>query len=268
MKRFFKGQEAIEFILITALVFFGALFAVILLGDKLSAFFSSGSSLHQTNARKPATITTSDNQKYNPDFEVEAEEPPLSTDTVGDYPAIVDANGNMKVDFDGKQMTLTSDVLADLNTVFETSGSDGATQVMEVLSEMVDQHCDSSQPNCGIQMLFGNGTRTSNVSGTVFQGSASVNSVGLKVNDQVIIIQNDQDISNAQYSPFGGVFTIKGRIDPSTNELVGTVSSVSQAKVSGDFRGVYSNTGITDGYFTSNISSRHQTVTFDWDINF
>ena len=45
MNRCPSGQEAIEFILISVLVFFGALFAVVAFGDKLSGFFESGSSI-------------------------------------------------------------------------------------------------------------------------------------------------------------------------------------------------------------------------------
>lgn len=132
--RNFSGQEAIEFILITALVFFGALFAVLLFGEKISAFFSPDSTVAQVANNKPAGYDASSGQKYAPDYETMAEEEPLNVGpepepSGGDLPFTSDENISLAI--------------KDFNNYIQTSGSSGGTDVIAQYMANISQQLEA-----------------------------------------------------------------------------------------------------------------------------
>lgn len=121
------GQEAIEFILITALVFFGALFTVLVFGNKLSAFFGPGSSAVKVANSSSTVIDPTDATRYSQDF-----------DTISQEPEIVEVQQTEPVNISYEpgsstiklgQYELTS-LPANFNEYLQTSGSSGGTAVM------------------------------------------------------------------------------------------------------------------------------------------
>lgn len=66
-----KGQEAVECILITSVVFLGALTTMFVFGDKISGFFTSGSSVAQVANQKAPSITAQTPMAFQNDFKTE-----------------------------------------------------------------------------------------------------------------------------------------------------------------------------------------------------
>ena len=118
-----RGQEAIEFVLITTLVFFGALFVVLVFGSKISNFFTYGSSVAQTANNSVVVLDANSNQKFNPDYDTYVDYATTDPNAVkaveGSTPGTVDIIiGDLKV----------SAVPDSTEAYIQTSGSSGYTE--------------------------------------------------------------------------------------------------------------------------------------------
>lgn len=123
--RNFYGQEAIEFILITALVFFGAFFTVMLFGEKISAFFDRDSTIAKTAETKNFYEPTQE-MKFKNDYVTEAKEEPLPAEILEKYEKLQNPT---TISTDVVSSELISS-LPDINDYIQTSGSSGATDFM------------------------------------------------------------------------------------------------------------------------------------------
>ncbi len=63
-----SGQEAIEFVLISVLVFFAALFSMLVLGDKVAAFFNSDGSAVKASQGSSIAINPLSPVRFHPDY--------------------------------------------------------------------------------------------------------------------------------------------------------------------------------------------------------
>lgn len=127
------GQEAMEFILITALVFFGALFTIMIFGEKISGFFTSGSSIHQTSKTSVKSLTASNVPSFQVDYETSVDIPrPAILETMG-----INGSENMDViDIDGIKVHVPTDI----GTLIQTTGSSGGTdQIVDAIKALVSQ---------------------------------------------------------------------------------------------------------------------------------
>jgi len=132
----FSGQEAIEFILISALVFFAAIFSFIVLGDKLSEFFMKDSAAVKVANQKAPAITASQTQKYSfsHDLNTGVSDAPL-------YSA--PERATKKIDYEGDTFTLDfgdlklTNIPADFNNVIKSTGSAGETSIISGLLEQI-----------------------------------------------------------------------------------------------------------------------------------
>lgn len=126
------GQEAIEFILITVLVFFGALFTIIAFGDKLSSFFTSGTSVHKVSGAKVTALTAENVPSFNSNYETFVDIPrPVIVET---QPS--DIEGMEVIDVDGIKIQVPTD----LSNVIQTTGSSGGTeQITDSIKALVAQ---------------------------------------------------------------------------------------------------------------------------------
>lgn len=262
MFRVQKGQEAIEFILITALVFFGAFFTVLIFGDKLAALFGKESQVNRVASNPPAVVSSSEAPKFQADYETAAEEI-VTTKSVGNYELQFNEQGDVMFEASGQEVKLTADVLENLNIVFETSGSTGLEVVLDEINNMIKKHkADYPNSDVPIEIDFGDGARMSTGEVTSgYIGKAEVNSYALKVGNDVIIVQNDQDCLNNCGEK--GVYRIEGSIDEQ-NKFTGTVTSQSPDNLYGDFTAEYNNGNIKNGYFNDNAMG----FAYTWNILF
>lgn len=132
-----NGQEALEFVLITVLIFFGAIFTIVVFADKIAAFFSSDSSAAVVSKKEINVLDASSQPRFSANYEtIAANSEIISPGSLGgtvEEPAFDCDKTSCKVDFG--TFTL-SDVPLDLTQQIETSGSSGGT---EIIVNLMDQ---------------------------------------------------------------------------------------------------------------------------------
>jgi len=128
-----SGQEAVEFILITVLVFFGALFTILVFGEKISAFFTRDSSVVKVASQTPSVLNPDSKGKFDPDYETKASEDQ-------------DNNENLTVNYNEGTGTLQlgditlTGVPDDFATYIQTAGSSGGTELLAgLINQIADQ---------------------------------------------------------------------------------------------------------------------------------
>lgn len=138
MVRDFNGQEAVEFILISVLVFFGAIFTITVFGDKLSGFFTSGSSVVSSSKSSKNLLTSQSAMTFKPDYETTADIPikdtqDLSSDEISNAEIVCTGD-----DCSLKLGDITLKNLPDnFNEYIKTAGSSGGTKTV---SDLLNQY--------------------------------------------------------------------------------------------------------------------------------
>lgn len=268
-----RGQEAVEFVLIAVLVFLAALFTIFLFGQKISNFFTTDSAVTQTSKLNPNLISSSNNQNYIPDYQTKADpsvnDPGyVAPNTTSNTTSSVDptqtasdiklnSDGSVSLTVNGQNVNLTASVMSNLNTVFETVGSSGATtEVQKAIQKLIEQH-KAEYPNSDVpvEMVFGKGDRsdTTNVStnGNYSGAISGMNEVTLMVGTHAIVIQKDQ--------------TLEGQ--PITNGAIHTVEgNISGATFSGTLDGGFTPlTGTANGGYPNSLSGAGIMWNFNYD---
>lgn len=293
MIRRLRGQEAIEFILIAVLVFFAALFVMITLGNNLAAFFKTDSSVAKSANKDVNLISLTDPVKYTPDFETHAENDPLQTSSpalsdisydnidISNYNTIINSDGSITVDIDGQAITLPKEVIALQDTALQTTGSSGANSLIKEIAYMIETYKSEYPAGVPVELAFGVGDRRSN--DAVFNGTAEVNTVAIKVGDKVVIIQKDQKCSWASSGvPQGGccathenatgTYRIEGNV-AADGTFTGDVTSESSSSVTGKYSGKLNT---SNGFVFEDTSFKADPIAnygsystnFTWDIKF
>lgn len=242
-----SGQEAVEFILITALVFFGALTTITIFGNKVSAFFTSDSAMAKTANASAKVINASYNQQFKPDYETSVDYPPtdpnaLTTDTTPNpvpvsnfdmlsYNIQMNEDGSASFNIKGQDIMLNPTTVEDLNIVFETTGSSGITEeVIRAIEKLITNNADKYGPGeVPINMSFGEGKRA-RLSVGHYEGTATKNMVTLTAGDDMILVQKDQNTFTCSGVPMSineeeSIQVIEGKVDTSKKTFTGTISS-------------------------------------------
>jgi hypothetical protein len=218
MKRRLKqGQEATEFVLIAILVFFTAVFSVMLFGNKIKAFFESDSAVAKTAGQKATVISPTSLPKYEQDFITEVPDtntplyavPETVTPTTlvqGSLAPDVDLDslnitnnpdGSVAFQVGTQSVNLPSEVL---NHVQEASGSYGnQIDLISEIAYMIQTHqAEYPGENVPVDITFGDGIRnpTDGNDSTSYSGTASVNTAMLKVGDHMVLYQVDHHVAD------------------------------------------------------------------------
>lgn len=283
MTRNYRGQEAIEFILITSLVFFGALFTVFIFGNKIAALFGDKSSVIATSNLGSSIITSDKAIKYPPDYIKEVDEEPLiaaSKEQIGSHEVYMADNGSAYFSIGKQSVTLSSDIVNLQNTMMQTSGSSGLETIVDEIAYMIETHKDEFNGDVPVEISYGVGNRWSD--DAHFKGTAEVNTVSVKVGNHVVVLQNDQTCKYAEggvakgaccttHENATGLYRLEGNIN--NGQYTAKVTSDSISKVSGNYTAdVDTSNGFNLNNATFNAGSianysKYQT-TFHWDINF
>jgi hypothetical protein len=279
-KRNCNGQEAVEFILIAALVFFAALFAMFVFGNKLASFFQNDSAVAKTAGLNASVVDSSTPSQYDAEYitSAPAASTPLyapPTINIGGYDVLENADGSLSFDAAGQVITIPQEIVALQETVMETTGSSSWLDLVKEVGYMVEKHkAEYPDSDVPVEILFGTGDRSASISGQTAQyfGSATANTTTIKVGNDLVIIQNDQDCSVTNtFCLFEGKFRIEGSLDASNN-FTGNVTSklkdYSYVNTSGTLKGKVdlSNGGfnINNGIYNQYDSYNNANITFDW----
>lgn len=248
MKSRFSGQQAIEFALVSGIILLGSLMGYFFLSQKLSGFFTSDSAIAKTYSHKVNTVSASsvfyeNNQAYNLPSSPANNSSTAKVQTVNGVPINFSADGSANFAVNGQQITLTSDTMNNLNTVFETVGPAGLdTEVVRAIQLLVNEN-QSNFPGQAVpvNMVFGDGSRYTTKQNTdtganesiSYDGTASMNIVSISVGGHSITIQKDHGcsggictgaadrkyvINNKKQSDGTFVGTFTSNIDVVTNE--------------------------------------------------
>lgn len=243
-----KGQEALEFVLITALVFFGALFSLMIFGDKLAAFFKTDSSVAQSATGQPQVLNPSNPIKYNPDYATYSENNelissanPSTIATNNNVDVTINSDGSASFVVGSQNVTIPSSAISDMNVLMGTTGSDGVNKLIDLMAYMIETHAaEYPSGDVPLEIRYGTGTRAldyeDNEPDETYSGTAEVNTVTIKVGDHLVILQQDQScFENQGKDPCDsdemkgmGTHTIDGYIDANGN-FNATISSTSES---------------------------------------
>lgn len=278
MNRKIKGQEATEFVLIVVLVFFAALLTTTLFGNKIASFFMTDSSVVKSAKSTPSLVSSADLPKYTPDYETKAASDATLT-KIGGYDVIENSDGSLSFQVGGQNVNLSADVVNLQNTVFQTTGSSGAGDLIKEIGYMINKYkADYPGSNVPVEIAFGQGDRgySDDKLSISYTGSASVNTISLKVGNNLVVLQKDQTCEVIATScNYQGNYRIEGTIN-SSNIFNGNVTSSGiNYNPHGTYTAQIDNSGIinfnkgvyyqTDNY---NIKNGYPSVLYNWNINF
>lgn len=142
-----KGQEALEFVLVTVLVFFGALLAIFVFGDKIAQFFSLNSTNAAANNTSKAMIKADANGRYysenfgslpanNPN-KGQISETPENSGGQPESPVSTCSNGVCSIDFGSFILNGVPENFDDFVKSSGTSG--GIDKMIALLLQLADQ---------------------------------------------------------------------------------------------------------------------------------
>jgi hypothetical protein len=146
MKTIYKassGQEAIEFILISVLVFMASLITIFLLGQQLANFFQTDSAVAKTAGQETPVISAASDVKYSPDYitqvdTMDQENRILTADGFADAPQ---KTVPVITDADLKNLLLNTypdDLQTTINTTGASGGTDDIASVLEQLAAYIE----------------------------------------------------------------------------------------------------------------------------------
>lgn len=187
-----KGQEIAEFAIITLVVAVVVIGSLFIFSDNIRVFFENNPAIEK--ARQPV-----------PTFDLM--EPVSSADVYTPPPGLTDieivenTDGSIQFKYQGQDVVISNDLLANLDEVFMTSGASGVNNdVVEAIAYLINEHKAEYEPHeVPIKMGFGKGTRAQGESykpnelqGQTYQGFAEANTVSIAVGNHLMVVQKDQ----------------------------------------------------------------------------
>lgn len=248
-----KGQSIIEFAVITAVIALGGIFTFTMLGNNINELFFSSVEKQKNfdpfDAKNPTTQTTPTDENTESKEIVE-------TKVIGNYSVDMLADGSAIISVNGKEITLSAASFDSMNTVLQTSGSEGS--LIDIVGYMLETHAaEYPDTDVPIEISFGDGTRYTDPVGdgtyyNSFISTASINTVSVKVGDHLIILSNDQDVIISPYDTNPnemiekGVNKIEGTIRPGGTIFDATITSDNPSLNNQSLSAVINQTG--DGF--------------------
>jgi hypothetical protein len=248
------GQEAIEFVLVCALIFVATVFGFMIMGDKLAGFFMNDSATVKVASQSAPVINASSSLKYGQNYTTAAtvSDKPLyekqyTLSKVGSVEVSEYPDGSLSFEVAGQQVAISSKIVDLQKTVSETTGSSSWQDLVSNIAYLIENNKDAyPDGNVPVEIAFGTGNRKNVIYGgfmqsdetAVYQGDAEVNMTALKVGDQMIIFQTDQKCTATSSGgcAYQGSYRIEGTIDQN-NTFKGDVTSnvTSHGETSGTF---------------------------------
>lgn len=211
-----RGQNLIEFLIIIAVVVVGGILVLTLLGGNINTMFNK---------------TTTHVEKFDPFNSKGVVQTVTGTSTVNGVPVETMSDGSAVIEYNGQKVTISPDVLNNLNTVLETSGADGVSvEIMKAIQQMIDDNKAAFDPaDVPIEFLFGNSSRKETSATDPYDGGASINQVVLKVGSDTKIIVKDHTAGSDP--ALSGTYIIDGNFT-GTNFVNDTMTFINSAGTS------------------------------------
>lgn len=186
------GQEVVEFALISVLVLLSSLLVLIIFGNKISYFFSDISS-----AKKAADLPSKSIDPNNTTLLVNNNFSVLTTATTNNVLPSNNLNitnnpdGSTSFTVAGKNYSLNSTVISNIDQVMQTSAGSGKTELIKEIAALIAKYQQAypNQPVPDVKLDFGTSSISEN-NGTNYNGTA-MNTTTIKVGELFVVIQKD-----------------------------------------------------------------------------
>ncbi|NTW45014.1 MAG: hypothetical protein HGB14_11440, partial [Anaerolineaceae bacterium] len=152
-----------------------------------------------------------------------------STQKLADREVEFHQDGSISFKVGNQELSVNKDALDYYNIAIETSGAAGIEDLISDIAYMIEK-CQSKYPTGEmpkVELMFGTSDRISAQDDLPsYQGKATVNSTTIKIGNDMLVIQKDQNCtaSRKHNCYFQDEYKIEGSYD-STNNFVGNVSS-------------------------------------------
>ncbi|MEW5821729.1 MAG: hypothetical protein AB1782_16160, partial [Cyanobacteriota bacterium] len=170
---------------------------------------------------------------------------------------------------------LSSDIVQLQDIVMETSGSEGATSLVDEIAYMINKYkAQYPNGNVPLELAFGTGERDYLNGPTTYKGNASVNTIALTVGNDLVVIQKDQKCEGQNTSSLNactasGIYRVEATLDSNNNITTTNINATfnNGGSANGSYNASVNNSNglVISGLFTLNTSSR---PVYQWDIDF
>lgn len=258
-----KGQSLLEFAVILSVIVVFAVGALTILGGNVKDTYNNTKTKYE--GFKPFDYMTGDASRATGSS---GEKVPDSLD-ITDVNISSNDDGSVTMNVANQNITLPTSVLDNMNTVFETSGSDGMNDhVVSAIKQLVMEHKDDYPGDVPLDIKFGASQRniTGATSSISYSGVAEFNQVTLSVDDHYVILVKDQNIDGKEVidDDERGIYKIDGR----NNEVEGfrgTVSALDTNNATNTLDGIPISGNAKAGGFE--LSGKNSTNSmFDWSL--
>ena len=228
-----KGQEAIELVLLSVLLFFASLSVLSIFSDTIKDFFTKSSSLFaSTNKNKIITTETQTMfpaiEQYRPWSEQLTNQLSSEIIDIQGHDVLIEPDGTSSLYLDDQELVLSPDFMDLNNTVMQTNGSSGLKRIIPEIVYLLKKNKDKYPPGqVPLEISFGSGLRLAkNKHNDSYSGNVDLNTATIKVGNDIVIIQVDQTCIRGdkdQTCAMKGIYRIEGSIDKN-NKFEGDVS--------------------------------------------
>lgn len=261
-----QGQNLIEFLLILSLVVIGGILAFTLLGGNVDTLFS------KINNVDPFNTNSQTNQQEETNNSIPPPNPVVSTETIAGYPVDIHEDGSASFKVGTQPVSIPKSALDLQNTVFQTTGSSGMTDLVKEVAYMIQSNSSTyPEGNVPVTISYGTGYRSWVEGSSTYTGVAEVNTTFIKVGSDMVIIQQDQKCTGT--CSYTGRYRIEGHI-AIDNTFDGTVTS--NVNTYGSTHGTFTATiDQSSGLKVSNSKYNHYDnyytttpASYNWNIDF
>jgi Flp pilus assembly pilin Flp len=231
-----RGQTVTELVIILALISVAGIAALFLLGGNINEMFTRAydnfKDFDPLNAKATvATVPDSDDDvtPFDPPLPDLPPADSVNTLEIEGIEVTQYADGSYSFPVGAQNITISPEQLSKMNTVLETTGSAGLSDLVKEMAYLVDKVKDDyGGADVPIDIQFGTSARICQTAsddpgyeGIAFPGTAEVNSVTIAAGNQLILLTNDQ--AQGAENPLSGTlgkYRIEGYIDNSGQDMV------------------------------------------------
>lgn len=268
------GQNIIEFAIIIAIVALGSIFALTILGGNINTMFSKSNDAvkeYKPFGNGPIASAGEETTTTIP----ESTSGPSESVNIKGTDVTYNSDGSASFTVGSQNIAMSSDIMNSLNTVFETSGSEGITsEVMSAIQALITEHEDEYPAgDMPLEISIGKGARTEIDDGekeSQYGGDAEANMTFLSVGDHMIVIQNDkfyrdEDDAKAKECTKDqcGVYILDGTVKDGKFHATIDGPSFNGDKITMDYKN-----NILNGNFNYEDGDKDDDEYWNWNFNF
>jgi len=207
------GQEAVEFVILASLIFIASLAIIFAFKDKIASFFNNNGSITSSSSSKSAIISAD----KEPIYKLTSNAPVK----ISGYEVIINDDGSASFTVNDQKVNIPAEAVSLQNEVMQTTGSSGLEYLVKEVANMITKHA-SEYPNGAVpvNITYGKTTNTATNNNTVYTGTAAANVTQIKVNNDFVMIQKNQNckssLANSCLLDMNNVYRMEGTISNGT----------------------------------------------------